>query len=810
MVIKLLNSNESYVKDLATISPVWTHDLTGESFLELTTPDKVSKRERLIFQDPSGLWHEFIIQGVTLTHGPNGILYQVFAEDSFYETLGDFINDIRPTNTSASSALSQVLASTRWSLGMVDSLGLNSTRLFRTNAKSAIQTIATVWGGEVNTRIEVAGNKITRRLVDIVSRVGQDKNLRFSYGDTVTEVIKETLRDDIITALYGYGKGEEVGDGFGRRIDFASVNAGLAYVGDETARALYGRLNQDGTRAHIFGVAEFDDITDPAILKAETLKRLAELTTPQVNYKAKIVDLTKYGVNTASLGLGDTVAILDHEADILIKARVIKLSTHLDNNELDEVELGNYTTDITQTMAQTNQKLKDMFTKAGVWDRANILDPDGMPASIITGLLEAWNTELNGDGGYVYGGPGEGLITYDKPIDQNPTQAIQILGGAIRIANSKLPGGNWNWTTIGTGSGFLATQMFAGTILADIADIGFVRADQILLEDSSDLQTKLIEISAGLIRFREASSFINIHPSTTKEITSVMFMGKYFLDPITIGGAQDYLNPGDIITLSGNVTMHQQGGSMGLSFTIDDGGGTPSTLEYYNASGLMPDSTGYLTLTQVIPENAVDMSVVFQLSNPFVGADLDYWEIMVNAGSKAMPWTPYIADLAGMLAEATATIGIVNGALETKVSNTELSSQLGDLETNLNSAIDAEGLRVESLLSTKVTQTETDWKAEVESLQTRVSDNETITAKVSNSMTFSASGLVISSSSSSMNVRITDTTIEFRQGNTRIAYIDGNVLVISNAILADSLTVGNHKIEKWDASTQYTIFRYVG
>ncbi len=42
--------------------------------------------------------------------------------------------------------------------------------------------------------------------------------------------------------------------------------------------------------------------------------------------------------------------------------------------------------------------------------------------------------------------------------------AIQLLGGAFRIANSKLPNGEWNWRTFGDGNGFVADAFIGGLL----------------------------------------------------------------------------------------------------------------------------------------------------------------------------------------------------------------------------------------------------------------------------------------------------------------------------------------------------------
>jgi hypothetical protein len=42
--------------------------------------------------------------------------------------------------------------------------------------------------------------------------------------------------------------------------------------------------------------------------------------------------------------------------------------------------------------------------------------------------------------------------------------AIQLLGGSFRIANSKLPNGEWNWRTFGDGNGFVADAFIGGLL----------------------------------------------------------------------------------------------------------------------------------------------------------------------------------------------------------------------------------------------------------------------------------------------------------------------------------------------------------
>ena len=119
------------------------------------------------------------------------------------------------------------LAPTRWEVGTVDDLGINSTNFYRCSSKESVQKVVEIWQGEVRTRVIVSGNKITHRYVDLLSRRGNDLGKRFTYTKDLESITKTVHRDDVITALYGFGKGEEIENdegeatgGYGRRIDF--------------------------------------------------------------------------------------------------------------------------------------------------------------------------------------------------------------------------------------------------------------------------------------------------------------------------------------------------------------------------------------------------------------------------------------------------------------------------------------------------------------------------------------------------------------------------------------------------------------
>jgi len=79
---------------------------------------------------------------------------------------------------------------------------------------------------------------------------------------------------------------------------------------------------------------------------------------------------------------------------------------------------------------------------------------------------------------------------------------------------------------------------------------------------------------------------------------------------------------------------------------------------------------------------------------------------------------------------------------------------------------------------------------------------------ISANFVFDTSGLTISRPTSELSVKITDTEMGFYDGSTKAAYINTGEFYINKGTVISSLTIGSHKIEKYNTGT--TIFRFVG
>ena len=408
MIVKLLNRDGVYIHNIEAARAKRRQSINGEHTLEFETQDMaIEESHRIIYREPiTKRWREFIVTEIDDAHDQTGITRTVYAEDSFYETIGDFIEDRRFRNATATAALSAALEYSRWEVGQVDDLGLGTTNFYRESVKEAVQKkILETWHAEFDTRIEVSGNQITRRIVNLRSQLGATLGKRFVYDKDMTEIRRTVSMTEFCTALYGFGKGEEIFDesgestgGYGRRIDFADINGGKAYVENTVARDKYGYI-QNGVRRHVFGKVEFDDITEREALLTATIAELERRSVPKVTYECKVIDLRKYGMDFEGVGLGDTVVVMDKDLDVLVSARVMEYVDHPDNEEENEIVLGSHRKLITDQISSTEEYINNFRSKTGVWDRADIISENGIPASYIDGILAELNEQANQSGG---------------------------------------------------------------------------------------------------------------------------------------------------------------------------------------------------------------------------------------------------------------------------------------------------------------------------------------------------------------------------------------------------------------------------
>ncbi len=465
------------------IKAIRTRATDGTDTLDITTIGEINKDERIAFKDSMGRWAEYLCQSTQTARAAGMPVTVAYCTGSIAELSRTYIEDKRNRNANAKACLAKALEGTRWAVGTVETGTLTGTAdlsFYHCTVLDAVQKTADTYGLEVQTEVQPdpTGNRIGRRIIHLAEHRGTaNTTKRFEYGKDLTQIKRDIDSGDVITRLYGWGKGiEQTNDqgeatgGYSRKISFADVNNGKPYVQDDQALANWGIPGPDGTRHHSEASVDFPDCEDPKELLNLTKAALKTRTTPTVSYTADVTALGQAGYDPEGTDVGDSVQIIDTSfaTPLRLEGRILQIEEDLAGSLADtKITLGNIRQTYTQRLAAQQQALDKLVSNSGAWNSAA-----GGTGPYMKDLIDRINQIMNATGGYTYLKPGQGIYVYDKPEDQNPTQCIHIGGGYWRIADHKKANGDWDFRSLANGKGLFADTIFTGR-LSDAAGLNF-------------------------------------------------------------------------------------------------------------------------------------------------------------------------------------------------------------------------------------------------------------------------------------------------------------------------------------------------
>lgn len=465
------------------IKAIRTRATDGTDTLDVTTIGEINKDERIVFKDSMGRWAEYVCQSTQTARAAGMPVTVAYCAGGIAELSRTYIEDKRNRNANAKACLAKALEGTRWTVGTVETGTITGTAdlaFYHCTVLEAIQKTADTYGLEVQTEVQPdpTGNRIGRRIIHLVEHRGSaNTTKRFEYGKDLTQIKRDIDSGDVITRLYGWGKGieqtNEEGEatgGYGRKISFADVNNGKPYIQDDQALANWGIVGADGTRHHSEAAVDFPDCEDPKELLTLTKNALKTRATPVVSYTADVTALGQAGYDPEGADVGDGVQIIDTSftTPLRLEGRILQIEEDLAGSLADtKITLGNIRQSYTQRLAAQQQALDKLVSSSGAWNSAA-----GGTGPYMKDLIDRINQIMNATGGYTYLKPGQGIYVYDKPEDQNPTQCIHIGGGFWRIADHKKANGDWDFRSLANGKGLFADTIFTGR-LSDAAGLNF-------------------------------------------------------------------------------------------------------------------------------------------------------------------------------------------------------------------------------------------------------------------------------------------------------------------------------------------------
>ncbi|MEQ7202362.1 phage tail spike protein [Lactococcus lactis] len=274
------------------------------------------------------------------------------------------IKDIRPKNRSFSYVINQLLTDSGcdWVLGVCEPIKTISSTLYYTSMREALKALQEL-GAEFTFSIEITGNKITKKNINCYNQIGKITNKRFEYGDEVLKIVHQQDRTNIVTALIGRGKGEEVGDGYGRRLEFSDVEwkksngnpldkpKGQNWIEYPEMTEEYG-IPSNGKMLPRKTVVVFDDVEDASELLQKTYDQLAYYCRPLVQFSTEIM---------GSDSIGNTVSIHRGDRDYHYQTRVFKVVTDRVNGRV-QASLGDNLSgnSINRQLSQVQSNISDL------------------------------------------------------------------------------------------------------------------------------------------------------------------------------------------------------------------------------------------------------------------------------------------------------------------------------------------------------------------------------------------------------------------------------------------------------------------
>lgn len=479
-MLYLFDKNENLIHELASneIESLIQHEelnklMTLEFSVFIDSNDKMKDIEYVAHKDMEDYQKIQMYRIISSESDDYTVNYQavhiIFDELKAY----GYIRDKRPDKVKASAALNIALAGSRWNVGRVDDSELLSTSFYDCTRLDALSKIIKTWNLDLHFYLTFDGNKITGRYIDLLGFRGEDTGERFVYGSNALEVVKEVDKSEVYTRVIPRGKGEEKvddegkpTDGYGRRIKIDDVLWEKS-KGDPIDKPKGQEFLELKEMTEKFGFSDgkartrvqiFEDIEDPKELIKAGYDFLVKVSRPLVQFKTKISKRSRTNV-------GDIVRIIRKDLDFYYRTRIYKAHRNLLNETL-EVEFGDKLvqspSDRQKIVSDSLNSLEERIKETETDLKSSFVDKVNEGITHATFNRDGYNYELKK--GNEYGLPA-GYYSFDREIDDNPQRVIYVGAGTLAIADSKKSNGDWNFRTFGTGQGFVADLLVAGTII---------------------------------------------------------------------------------------------------------------------------------------------------------------------------------------------------------------------------------------------------------------------------------------------------------------------------------------------------------
>ncbi len=373
-----------------------------------------------------------------------------------------FLLDVRPTDKTGQQALDIMTAPNKKYTAETD---ITSTGTAYYQNKNLIEAIN---GDDENSFVKRWGGEIVYdNYKAIINRhAGSDRGVEILYGKNIAEngMKEEVDLRNVVTRIIPQAYNGYQIDGDAPWVDSPLI--------DKYPTVKYSTMKFEDVKMR--ADAQEDDeskgviICDtPAQLEAALRKRCQEqweavTDKPQVTISVDMVmieDTELYAdvKGLVEVSLGDTVHCRNNNLDIVTDARVTELEWDCVNDRILSVSLGDYQFDYISNQVSINNRIESAIREDG-----------SVIGSQVQGILDAVKTQFHALRDVAQKQDVRAMLFEDLNPD-SPTFGAMCLGSmGFEIASKRTSDGkDWIWSTFGTGQGFFADYIIAGTMLAD-------------------------------------------------------------------------------------------------------------------------------------------------------------------------------------------------------------------------------------------------------------------------------------------------------------------------------------------------------
>lgn len=373
-----------------------------------------------------------------------------------------FLLDVRPTDKTGQQALDIMTAPNKKYTAETD---ITSTGTAYYQNKNLIEAIN---GDDENSFVKRWGGEIVYdNYQAIINRhAGSDRGVEILYGKNIAEngMKEEVDLRNVVTRIIPQAYNGYQIDGDAPWVDSPLI--------DKYPTVKYSTIKFEDVKMR--ADAQEDDeskgviICDtPAQLEAALRKRCQEqweagADKPQVTISVDMVmieDTELYAdvKGLVEVSLGDTVHCRNNNLDIVTDARVTEIEWDCVNDRILSVSLGDYQFDYISNQVSINNRIESAIREDG-----------SVIGSQVQGILDAVKTQFHALRDVAQKQDVRAMLFEDLNPD-SPTFGAMCLGSmGFEIASKRTSDGkDWIWSTFGTGQGFFADYIIAGTMLAD-------------------------------------------------------------------------------------------------------------------------------------------------------------------------------------------------------------------------------------------------------------------------------------------------------------------------------------------------------